>query len=203
MFGDEMIRSGSPICHSFGPAKWTGGGMSAGLPRGAPLSAHHASLRDLLRGQRQVALEPLDADVLLDVPGRHDVLVAPQPGPILHGARPRTRVLVGDQRHRRHRVGAVAALAAPLQDRRDVLGERDVLNVRRGLCVRGRGRRQQGRDHRREQRRPETDAASSSCRNPPRSVTDSRSYLYTPAARKGQALYLAARAARYDDRYGR
>ena len=42
MFGDEMIRSGSPICHSFGPAKWTGGGMSAGLPRGAPLSAHHA-----------------------------------------------------------------------------------------------------------------------------------------------------------------
>ena len=42
MFGDEMIRSGSPICHSFGPANTSGGGRSAGLPRGAPLSAHQA-----------------------------------------------------------------------------------------------------------------------------------------------------------------
>ena len=42
MLGDEMIRSGSPICHSLGPVNASGGGMSAGLPRGAPLSAHQA-----------------------------------------------------------------------------------------------------------------------------------------------------------------
>src|SRR5688500_8134129 len=37
--GDEIIKSG-PIVHSIGSANVTGGGMLAGLPCGAPLSAH-------------------------------------------------------------------------------------------------------------------------------------------------------------------
>ena len=49
---DSTIRSGSPIVHWFSPANLSGGGRSAGLPSGAPLSAQiaiasiSASLRD-------------------------------------------------------------------------------------------------------------------------------------------------------------
>src|SRR5712691_1788232 len=42
MVGDETMRSGVPISHSLGPANLSGGGMSAGFPRGAPLSTHVA-----------------------------------------------------------------------------------------------------------------------------------------------------------------
>src|SRR5262245_4075010 len=42
--GDRSTRSGSPIVHLPALAKSSGGGMSAGLPRGAPLSAHFAIL---------------------------------------------------------------------------------------------------------------------------------------------------------------
>ena len=40
--GDETIRSGWPISHSSTSMNATGGGMSAGSPRGAPPSAHAA-----------------------------------------------------------------------------------------------------------------------------------------------------------------
>ena len=34
--------SGLPMCHLSTSANWRGGGMSAGLPAGAPLSTHFA-----------------------------------------------------------------------------------------------------------------------------------------------------------------
>ena len=40
--GDSRIRSGSPIDHSSSLPKSSGGGRSAGLPSGAPLSAQVA-----------------------------------------------------------------------------------------------------------------------------------------------------------------
>ena len=43
--------------------------------------------------------------------------------PLLDRAGVGTHLFVGDQRHRRDRVGAVARLAAALQNRRDVHGE--------------------------------------------------------------------------------
>ena len=82
--------------------------------------------RDLLGAQRDVALVVLDADVLLDVPGRHHVGLADPPGAVLDGPRPGPHVLVGQQRHRRHRLGLVAVLAAPLEDGRDVAVVGDV-----------------------------------------------------------------------------
>src|SRR6478672_4762419 len=42
--GSFTIRSGAPIVHVFASAHFRGGGMSAGLPLGAPLSAHLAIL---------------------------------------------------------------------------------------------------------------------------------------------------------------
>src|SRR5688572_15936366 len=38
--GDDTIRSGLPSAHSPTPSSLSGGGASAGLPRGAPASAH-------------------------------------------------------------------------------------------------------------------------------------------------------------------
>ena len=41
--GYSTTRSGSPICHSPASANTAGGGMSSGLPRGAPLSTQAAT----------------------------------------------------------------------------------------------------------------------------------------------------------------
>ena len=74
---------------------------------------------DLLVGERAIVLEFLDADGLVDVPGRHlsrlhAVLDRPRPGP---------RLFERDERHRRDRIGPVAGFALVLEDRRDVFGE--------------------------------------------------------------------------------
>jgi hypothetical protein len=82
--------------------------------------------RDLGVGERRVVLELLDADVALDVPGRHDAVHDAG----LDGARPRPHVLVGHERHRRVGPGPMTRLTRPLNDRRDVPGVGD-----------GRGRR--------------------------------------------------------------
>jgi hypothetical protein len=42
--GLSTIKSGSPACHEWPSGHVFAGGMSAGLPRGAPLSAHFAIL---------------------------------------------------------------------------------------------------------------------------------------------------------------
>ena len=76
--------------------------------------------RDLLVAQAAVVLELLDADRLVDVPGRHQAL-----GDLgLDATRIFSRILVGQEGHRRDRVRLVAHLAFLLEDRRDVLAER-------------------------------------------------------------------------------
>jgi hypothetical protein len=79
--------------------------------------------RNLVVAERRVVVKLLDADVLLDVPRRHDAGPRADAGALLDGARPGPDVLVGHERHRRNPIGPVAILAAALQDRRDVLRE--------------------------------------------------------------------------------
>ena len=74
---------------------------------------------DLGVAQRAVVLEVLDAQALVEVPGRH----LPGLHAVADRAGPRPALLVGDERHRRDRIGPVARLALRLEDRRDVLGE--------------------------------------------------------------------------------
>ena len=105
--------------------------------------------RDLLVAQRNVVLELLDSDVLVDVPGGHlpgDDAVLDRPGPGPHFS-------VRRQRHRRHLAGAVTDDARVIQDRGDVLGERHVV----GRCALGcpdGGCQRQRCDHDREDRTP-------------------------------------------------
>ena len=83
---------------------------------------------DLGLRQGAILLELLDADVRIDVPGRHlagDDLVP-------DGARPGPRLLVVHQRHRRHVVGPMADLTRALQDGLDVLVEGHVARLRGG-----------------------------------------------------------------------
>jgi len=40
--GPSTMRSGSPIDHAVSSGHWSGAGMSAAFPRGAPLSTHCA-----------------------------------------------------------------------------------------------------------------------------------------------------------------
>ena len=115
-------------------AAWRGG-RSFGSPCGAPPSTQRDDRVDLLVAERHVVLELLHADARVDVPRRH----LPRGDALLDGARPRTGVLVGDERHRRDRVRLMALLALGLEDRRDVLRER-----RRFGC---RSRRPQNEDH--------------------------------------------------------
>jgi hypothetical protein len=74
---------------------------------------------DLAIGQRSIVLELLNADVLVDVPRRH----LARHHACLDRLRPRPRLLIGGERHGRHRVGPVARLALGLENRRDVLCE--------------------------------------------------------------------------------
>ena len=46
-FGIDTIRSGLPMCQRSASSNWRGGGMSAGLPRGAPASTHADDRGDL------------------------------------------------------------------------------------------------------------------------------------------------------------
>ena len=111
--------------------------MSAGLPRGAPLSAHLAivaissSLSDgslwnfwmpMLRSTYHGGITPA---------------LRSHAGALLDRARPRAHVLVADERHRRDAGRPVAVLAAALEDGRDVLREGDVgRNAAAAACVR-------------------------------------------------------------------
>ena len=76
--------------------------------------------------ERDVVLELLDAEVLLDEPRRHHPGARTEAGPRLDGARPGPDLFVGDERHRRDAAGPMALLTASLQDGRDVPGERDI-----------------------------------------------------------------------------
>ena len=100
---------------------------------------------DLRVAQRDVVLVVLDADGLVDEPRRH----LAQRGPVPDRAGPGTRLLVREERHRRHRVRPMAVLAGALQDGRDVPRER---HLRAGL---GRARRRRGQPGGYEQRTDE------------------------------------------------
>src|SRR6202008_5080573 len=75
---------------------------------------------DFFVGQRRIVLVFLDADGLVDEPRRHLTLA----DALLDGLRPGPGFAVGEQRHRRDFVGAMAPDAGAIEDRRDVLGER-------------------------------------------------------------------------------
>src|SRR5437899_749474 len=112
--------------------------VDQGAPKGnmadmpAPRHVGHVAFRralvdprrdrgDLVFGERRIVLEFLDADVPLDVPWRHRA--RHRPG--LDRSRVRPRIFVRQQRHGRHLIGPMAILAGTLQNRRDILGERD------------------------------------------------------------------------------
>ena len=78
---------------------------------------------DLVVGKRHVVLEVLNPDAAVDVPRRHLTRRHSRP----NGFRPRPRVLESHQRHRRNRSRLMARLTPGLEDRRDVLCERDGL----------------------------------------------------------------------------
>ena len=79
--------------------------------------------RDLFLAQRKVVLVILNADGLVDEPWRHGAHLAAEAGPLFYRARPRPDLFVGDERHRRDRIRAVAGLTTALKNRRHVLGE--------------------------------------------------------------------------------
>ena len=73
--------------------------------------------RDLFVAERNVVLEFLDSDVLVDMPRRHvagNYL-------LLDGSRPGPRLLIGEKRHRSDLAGPVAGHAVLLQNRRNIL----------------------------------------------------------------------------------
>ena len=92
---------------------------------------------DLPVVERHVVLEVLDADVLLDVPGRHGAHAVADLRAADEAARVGLDLVEVDEGHRGDAVVAVAADAGALEDGRDVAAEGDV--VRHG-AVRGRGR---------------------------------------------------------------
>src|SRR3954471_3477078 len=76
--------------------------------------------RDFVVAQRWIVLEALNPDMRIDAPRRH----LPFSDALLDGSRPRPDILGRYQRHRPHLSGPMAALTRPLENRRDVLGER-------------------------------------------------------------------------------
>ena len=115
---NEVRRAELPIGHR--GDRLLGGRVGDLTARGAVVGPL-GDLRDLLVRQGDVALVLLNADVALDVPGRHHVGLADAAGPVLHGPRPGACILVAEERHRGDRLGAVAVLTAPLENRGDVL----------------------------------------------------------------------------------
>ena len=162
------------------------GGRSAGLPCGAPASAQAAISAISFVAERRIALEALDADVLLDEPRRHHAGARSHAGAPLDRPRPRTHFFVGDQRHRRDAFRGVAVLTAALEDRRDVLREGDGVcsRSRRLRVCRGRGAEQCGEGHRAGRPDPETPNCQrdSGCSSPPPFRVRRGIYAYSPAS---------------------
>ncbi len=118
---DQIGRSNLPLVRS--QERERRRHISGVAARGAAVGPLR-NLRDLFVAEGDIALVALNAHVLLDEPGRHPVRLALQTGSSLHRPRPRTSLLVCEQRHRRDGSGPMTALTAALQDRRNVLRER-------------------------------------------------------------------------------
>ena len=96
-----------------------------GIPARRAAVGPFRDLGDFGVAQRRVVLKFLDADVLLDIPGRHHAGVRADAGPLLDGARVRPHLFIRRQRHRRDAVGPVTVLTAPLKNGGDIFRERD------------------------------------------------------------------------------
>ena len=79
--------------------------------------------RDFIVGQRLVIIEMLNSYIPIDEPRRH----FPGGDSLLDGPRPRPRLFVAHERHRRNRACVMAILAMLLKNRRHILGERGLL----------------------------------------------------------------------------
>ena len=141
--GDDTIRSGLPICHSPPLWKFSGGGMSAGFPRGAPLSTHFAILAissSLSEGSSLYCWMPMSFSM-------YQGGIAPRwvrsRGPRLDRPREGSRVFVRQQRHGRQGVGPMTRLTMALQDRCDIFREGHLAWCRRGPRL---GMHNDGRD---------------------------------------------------------
>jgi len=89
--------------------------------------------RDLVVVEGGVLLVLLNADVLLDVPGRHRTGTITDRGALLDPPGEAPRLLVRDERHGSDAHRVVAILATPLQNRRDVPVERHVFRIKSGI----------------------------------------------------------------------
>ena len=132
VYGCDLItRSGAPNCFAscqpvgIGEAHRRGHVLRIAQRRAGVHPADER--RDLRVAEAAVVLELLDADGAVDVPRRHQALRHLP----LDLVRVLARVLVGDERHRADRIRLMADLALLLQDRRDVLRERDGCRSRR------------------------------------------------------------------------
>src|SRR5262249_12572190 len=91
--------------------------------------------------KRDVVFELLDADISLNVPGRHRVWLLTKACALFNRPSPWPNVVVGEQGHWCYRPRSMAILAAPLQNWGDVLGERHRLGLTRA-CLPPRLRRE-------------------------------------------------------------
>ncbi len=117
------------------------GGASASLPAGAPASTHALSVA-ISRSTRRRSLAKCPTTGI-GKPWRH----LPARDRSLDGARPRPRLLVGEERHRRHFAGPVAALAVGLENRKHVLVEGRRFCRRNGCSQQGTDDGNQARSH--------------------------------------------------------
>src|SRR5438093_4030761 len=137
---DDDIRLANLPCKRIGELarRWHVGGISLRSAGVGPLDER----RDFLIGYGDVIIKLPDTHVLVDEPRRHlsghDFR--------LDRLRPRPRLFISQQRHRRNRAFAVTGLAMLLEDRRDVLRECDLLLRHRrrkhdGYCDNGHQKR--------------------------------------------------------------
>ena len=121
------------------------GACPPGLPRGAPTSAQAANVAISSSVSARSSLIAWMPTSFSRNHGGITPMRLRSPVRVLDAPRPRAHLFVRQQRHRRHRVGTMAALAVLLQDRRDVPGEGHRL-VAGGLAGgQGRGEQQQHR----------------------------------------------------------
>ena len=117
VFHDQIRRAYPPGRHVV--ESWHGGHVG-GVPLDGAAVDPFDDRRDLVITQRRIVLVLLDADRLVEEPGRHLALA----DALLDRLRPGPRVVVREQRHRRDLAGTMTPDARPVQNRRDVLRER-------------------------------------------------------------------------------
>ena len=127
-FGDrDEVGPDGPLCIVI---KHPDGGQIRWITFGRAVVRPSGDHRDLLIAEGGVLLVLLDADVFLDVPGRHGAGTVTDRRALFDPPGKPPRFVVRDERHGGHTHRVVAILAAALQDRRDVLVERHVFRIK-------------------------------------------------------------------------